>query len=243
MISACVILDRLVFVFLFSNALFFLCVIICFHLLWLSCSKTLDSAYSKQMLEKQLQARACSPRPRSSQPSMSPTRAPKGPSTSSGQPLQKPAQAKRAVRGEMSRGLSLNTTRAPAVIPTSEAVAAICIRTRFSLPPFCFFSRRHLVFNKAGNHLRGFLAVVLRLPAVLKWHNQADMKATRGWWENRKWSAEPSSSIPCCSVLRTVISCYLLLAPAALRAILWEKDDTNTYGGAVTASKAPWKQT
>lgn len=122
-----------------SQMHFFLCVIICFHLLWLSCSKTLDSAYSKQMLEKQLQARACSPRPRSSQPSMSPTRAPKGPSTSSGQPLQKPAQAKRAVRGEMSRGLSLNTTRAPAVIPTSEAVAAICIRTRFSFPPPFFF--------------------------------------------------------------------------------------------------------
>lgn len=190
------------------------------------------------MLEKQLQARACSPRPKSSQPSLSPTRAPKGPSTTSGQPLQKPAQAKRAVRGEMSRGLSLNTTHAPAVIPTSEAVTAICIRTRFSLPP-PFFSLRYLVFNKAGNHLRVFLAVVLRLPAVLKWHNQADMKATRGWWENRKWSAEPSSSIPCCSVLHTVISCYLLLAPAALRAILWEKTTQTPTGEPSPRLKLP----
>lgn len=36
---------------------------------------------------------------------------------------------------------------------------------------------------------------------------------------------------------------YLLLAPAAQRAVLWEKNDTNAYGGAIAASKAPWKQT
>lgn len=85
----------------------------------LSCPKTLDLVHSKQMLEKQLQARACSPHLKSSLPSMSPTRAPVGPSTLSAQPLQKPAQAKRVVRGKLS---TLSTTRAAAVISATDVV-------------------------------------------------------------------------------------------------------------------------
>lgn len=136
------------------------CVISGFHLLWLYCSKTLDSVYNKQMLEKQLQARACSPRPKSSQPSLSPMRAPKGPSTPSCQPLQKPAQAK---CGEMSHGISLSTT--------SNVITAICIRTRLSLPPSLFPQDIWSLIKPETTSGFFFLAVVLSLPAVLKWHN------------------------------------------------------------------------
>lgn len=44
-------------------------------------------------------------------------------------------------------------------------------------------------------------------------------------------------------LLLSLTDSYLLLAPAALRTVLWKKNDTNAYGGAIAASRAPWKQT
>lgn len=219
-----VIWDHLVFVLLFSNALF-LCVIICFHLLWLDRSKTLDSAYSKQMLEKQLQARACSPRPKSSQPSLSPTRAPRGPSTSSGQPHQKPAQAKRAVRGEMSRCLSLNTTRAPAVISTSDAVAATCIRTALSSPPL-FFHEDIWSLIKPETTSGVFLAWCLGL---LLCSNGTTKLIWKPWGADGKTGSEVQSPLPqspaaqSCGRLSPVISCWLLLREGPSCGKRWHK--------------------
>ncbi|XP_039642521.1 protein moonraker isoform X3 [Perca fluviatilis] len=60
--------------------------------------ETLDSALSKQELLQKMQAQACPPHRKSPHRSMSPTSAPKGPSTSTVQGPRKPANPKRGVR-------------------------------------------------------------------------------------------------------------------------------------------------
>ncbi|XP_070762549.1 protein moonraker [Enoplosus armatus] len=60
--------------------------------------ETLDSALSKQEVLEKMQAQACPPHRKAPHCSMSPTSAPKGPSTSSAQGPRKPANPKRGVR-------------------------------------------------------------------------------------------------------------------------------------------------
>ncbi|XP_078101465.1 protein moonraker isoform X3 [Sander vitreus] len=60
--------------------------------------ETLDSALSKQELLEKMQAQACPPHRKSPHRSMSPTSAPKGPSTSTVRGPRKPANPKRGVR-------------------------------------------------------------------------------------------------------------------------------------------------
>ncbi|XP_028429488.1 protein moonraker isoform X2 [Perca flavescens] len=72
--------------------------------------ETLDSALSKQELLEKMQAQACPPHRKSPHRSMSPTSAPKGPSTSAVQGPRKPANPKRGVRGRRMTSQKPKTT-------------------------------------------------------------------------------------------------------------------------------------
>ncbi|XP_074496005.1 protein moonraker isoform X2 [Sebastes fasciatus] len=73
--------------------------------------ETLDSVLSKQELhERKMQAQACPPHRKSPHRSMSPTSAPKGPSTSTVRGPRKPANPKRGVRGRRMASQKPKTT-------------------------------------------------------------------------------------------------------------------------------------
>ncbi|XP_037632323.1 protein moonraker isoform X2 [Sebastes umbrosus] len=73
--------------------------------------ETLDSVLSKQELhERKMQAQACPPHRKSPHHSMSPTSAPKGPSTSTVRGPRKPANPKRGVRGRRMASQKPKTT-------------------------------------------------------------------------------------------------------------------------------------
>ncbi|XP_044058781.1 protein moonraker isoform X3 [Siniperca chuatsi] len=72
--------------------------------------ETLDSALSKQEMFEKMQAQACPPHRKSPHRSMSPTSAPRGPSTSTARGPRKPANAKRGVRGRRMASQKPKTT-------------------------------------------------------------------------------------------------------------------------------------
>lgn len=167
-----------------------------------------------------MQAQARSPHQKSSHPSLSPTRAPEGHSMSSAQRPRKPAQSKRAVRGEILFGLDLNK------ILESNAVSTFsCTCCWFPLKMHMektFFVPLDETIRSLMQQLvteGAFLTVVFRPPTVLKRLNQAENR----YESHRRVIAKQEvkcRALALSPLLLSLMSSYLLLAPVALRGIL-----------------------